>query len=142
MPDPGRVVWGALWEIDLSHLHNLDNQEGVHMNIYRPLQVSVETPSGNSLDCRVYMLCNNPGELPPNKNFTSQPSKTYIDVIISGSVESGLPEDYIQFLQSAEHNGQQGIPEVVQALNEHLASLDKEKTHPLLPQLPTTKVAS
>lgn len=142
MPDKGRVVWGAIWEIDLRNMQNLDNQEGVHMNIYKPLQVSVDTPSGTTVDCRVYMLCDNPGELPENRNFTSKPSSTYIDVILSGAIETGLPEDYIQFLQSAEHNGQQGIPEVVQALNEHLASLDKQKTHPLLPQLPTTKVAS
>lgn len=34
-----------------------------------------------------------------------RPSKIYIDTIIEGAIESGLPEDYIKNLRAIPHNG-------------------------------------
>lgn len=129
-------MWGAIWEISLQNLPSLDSQEGVHNSVYKPMEVEVETPTGRTENCRVYMLCDNPGPLTsPHQEFTAQPSQTYINVIISGAIESGLPEDYIQWLKSAKHNGQKAVPELVRALDEHLASLDKKTTPPRSPLL-------
>lgn len=41
----------------------------------------------------------------PNIPYDRQPSKTYLDTIINGAVESKLPEAYIHFLKSVTHNG-------------------------------------
>lgn len=131
VPDVGREVWGAIWEINMQNLHSLDSQEGVDRNVYRPLEVTVETPSGSTDICRVYILCDNPGPLHSlDQDFTAEPSQTYIHVIISGAIESGLPEEYIQWLKSAKHNGQKAKRELVQALDDHLASLDKTTSPP------------
>ncbi len=38
----------------------------------------------------------------------SIPSPYYLDVILRGAVQSGLPEGYIQKLRGTEHNGYTG----------------------------------
>lgn len=126
VPDTGRSVWGAIWEIDIENLADLDRQEGVHKDVYKPLQLPIETLSGKLLNCRVYMLVNNPGPLTDNKRFTQMPSHLYIDVIKNGAMESGLPKKYIDFLESVEHNGNEGHSEMVQALNRHLDNNGKK----------------
>lgn len=40
--------------------HNLDNQEGVHIGMYFPLEVEVESPKGYIYKCRTYQQCNLP----------------------------------------------------------------------------------
>lgn len=120
VPEKGREVWGAIWEISNENLSSLDHQEGVHVKKYRPMEVAIVTPSGDQVTCRVYILCDNPGPLKPNKEFTNLPSETYILVIICGAIESGLPIQYIQWLKSIQHNGRKGIPELVEILKDHL----------------------
>ena len=34
-PSPGDHVWGVVWLIKLGEMSNLDDQEGVHVNIYK-----------------------------------------------------------------------------------------------------------
>lgn len=130
MPDPGREVWGAIWEIKLEDLASLDSQEGVDRKVYRPMDITVETAHGSSETCRVYILCNNPDSRQPRLGTTATPSETYIKVIIKGAIESGLPEDYIRALQSVEHNGRLAIPELVEIVNNQLNSSVGEKTTP------------
>lgn len=134
VPDNGRHVWGALWEISLKNLASLDHQEGVHINMYRPLEVTVETPEGETKTARVYMLCNNPGPLAEDQEFTEEPSKTYLNVITYGAIESEMPEEYINWLRGAKHNGRDGSQPMVDALNRYLESLEaakkKDKTTP------------
>uniref|UniRef100_A0A1Q3FPQ2 gamma-glutamylcyclotransferase n=2 Tax=Culex tarsalis TaxID=7177 RepID=A0A1Q3FPQ2_CULTA len=109
----GHRVWGALWEINATNLPDLDKQEGVHNQVYKALTLPVRTPSGETLECRVYQLVKNPAPLEVGEEerpFERQPSKTYMDVIIRGATETGLPEDYVQFLQTIKHNGYTGDP--------------------------------
>lgn len=136
VPDPGREVWGAIWEISIENFASLDSQEGVHNKVYRPIKIAVETAAGSGEECRVYILCENPGLLEANQETTSLPSETYINVIIAGAIESGLPEEYIQWLKTVKHNGRQAIPELVQALNDHLTLIDQKTTPPRSPLLP------
>ena len=42
----GDSVIGCLWEIDLSTLAELDEQEGVSQNIYQPMEVTVVKGKG------------------------------------------------------------------------------------------------
>ncbi|XP_014256600.1 gamma-glutamylcyclotransferase-like isoform X2 [Cimex lectularius] len=105
VPEKLSSVWGAIWEIDKCNEADLDRQEGVGNNIYRTLQVDVVDSAGKTQNCRTYMLC----QLPPNANIAERPpSKIYLDTIISGAKETGLPEDYIKKLESIPHNNYTG----------------------------------
>ncbi|KAL1381566.1 hypothetical protein pipiens_013370, partial [Culex pipiens pipiens] len=87
----GHRVWGALWEINATNLPDLDKQEGVHNQLVKnpaPLEGGEE-----------------------ERPFERQPSKTYMDVIVRGAKETGLPEDYVRFLETVKHNGYTGDPQ-------------------------------
>ncbi|XP_011875189.1 PREDICTED: gamma-glutamylcyclotransferase-like [Vollenhovia emeryi] len=104
------VVWGVVWELDKCNLATLDRQEGVHDNIYRAMPVNVETPSGKTLNCRVYQQCNNPEEYvkPEDYSMDKRPSPLYISTILKGAEENSLPADYIKFLKTIPHNEYEG----------------------------------
>ncbi|XP_067002424.2 gamma-glutamylcyclotransferase isoform X2 [Anabrus simplex] len=109
VPQEGSVTWGAVWEIDISNLPNLDRQELVHKGVYFPLQVTIETTDHEKLSCRTYQLYDIP---PPLKEYQElpeerRPSKTYLKVIIEGAKESCLPESYISSLELIPDNGQE-----------------------------------
>lgn len=114
VPDSGKHVWGAVWEINNSEMNDLDKQEGVHDNIYKALEVKVTTPDGDVLECRVYQLINLPepyvsASLLPQER---RPSRIYLETILQGAKESKLPDDYFDFLKSFPHNGYCGPVDV------------------------------
>ncbi|XP_042227716.1 gamma-glutamylcyclotransferase-like [Homarus americanus] len=80
-------------------------QEGVHKGIYKVLEVDVETPSGESVKARSYQVIRPLEE-------DRRPSFVYMEVILQGARENGLPEGYIKFLESIEHNGYSGKVDV------------------------------
>uniref|UniRef100_A0A8C7DQN8 Gamma-glutamylcyclotransferase a n=1 Tax=Oncorhynchus kisutch TaxID=8019 RepID=A0A8C7DQN8_ONCKI len=51
----GGEVWGVVWRMSNDHLASLDQQEGVDMGMYFPLEVTVETDNG-ALLCRTYQM--------------------------------------------------------------------------------------
>ncbi|CAH1726473.1 unnamed protein product [Aphis gossypii] len=108
VPDPKEHVWGALWQLNSSDLSNLDRQEGVDINMYLPFEVNIETPNGDNVLSRCYKLVNQPLvkqiPLPPNR----RPSKAYLETILLGANETGLPSDYLQFLNEILDNGHDG----------------------------------
>ncbi|XP_053687614.1 gamma-glutamylcyclotransferase-like [Sabethes cyaneus] len=109
----GHRVWGAIWEINSTNLPDLDRQEGVHNQVYKPLTLPVHTKNGETLQCRVYQLVKNPPNLEceeVDRPFERQPSRTYINVIIAGAKETGLPDYYLKFLSTIKHNGHSGDP--------------------------------
>lgn len=103
--DPSSYVYGVLWELANEDMPHLDKQEGVHQNIYRVMDVEVETDKGNHVPARSYQV------IRPLED-DRRPSYVYLDVIIRGAKENGLPEDYIKFLEGIEHNGYKGSVEV------------------------------
>ncbi|XP_014218192.1 gamma-glutamylcyclotransferase [Copidosoma floridanum] len=115
VPQQGSEVWGVVWEINMSNLPDLDNQEGVSSNVYCPKIVKIDTTGGKSLECRVYQQCQLPDKyvepslLPPNR----QPSLIYLNTMIKGAKEFNIPNDYIKFLETFLHNGYNGEVEVV-----------------------------
>ncbi|PNF40640.1 Gamma-glutamylcyclotransferase [Cryptotermes secundus] len=113
VPHGGKHVWGAIWEINNSDILYLDQQEGVHKNIYFPIEVCIETLSGGKINCRSYQLCATPkalgdGEILPKER---QPSQIYLEVIIKGAIESALPSTYIEELKRIPNNGNKGTME-------------------------------
>lgn len=103
----GLTVYGAVWQIETKDLDELDRQEGVECGIYEPLEVKVLINDDEEIPCRTYQLVHNPPSPldPENRPFERQPSKTYLNVILNGAEETGLPEDYVSFLRSFKHNG-------------------------------------
>ncbi|XP_037815965.1 gamma-glutamylcyclotransferase-like [Lucilia sericata] len=125
VPSLGDVVYGAIWEIDSCHIKDLDNQEGVHDNLYKPLTLPVYCLNlDKNIECRSYHLVNQPSThlktltadtIPANR----QPSKTYLKTLLKGALETGLPADYIQWLKTVHHNST-----IVEKFEKHL-ELDK-----------------
>lgn len=108
----GSHVYGAVWKINCSDLNELDRQEGVECEIYKPLEVNVFVQELNrEIVCRTYQLFHNPASLldPHDRPFERQPSKTYLTVILNGALESNLPQEYFNFLKSFKHNGRLAI---------------------------------
>lgn len=103
----GSSVFGAVWELEKKDLPEIDQQEGVDIGIYKPMEVKVILNGEKEITCRTYQLVKNPSSPldPQNREFDRQPSKTYLNVILNGAVETGLPPDYISFLRSFKHNG-------------------------------------
>ena len=74
------------------------SQEGVSYGIYKPLEVDVETPDGEKHTCRTYQLLIEDAQ-------DKRPSPQYLDVILRGARQNGLPDAYIARLEKIEHNG-------------------------------------
>ncbi|XP_051949196.1 gamma-glutamylcyclotransferase-like [Xyrauchen texanus] len=90
----GEEVWGVVWRIDNAHLNSLDRQEQVHEGVYSPIEVRVDTEEG-SLLCRTYKM---------NNFRPCIPSPQYKQVVCLGAQQNGLPQNYIQKLQTLETN--------------------------------------
>ncbi|XP_044249751.1 gamma-glutamylcyclotransferase [Drosophila takahashii] len=111
VPTQGDHAWGTLWKIDLTNLPDIDNQEGVHEGIYESRTVYVK-PRGESdpVPARAYLLTKQPDtnlyklskdSVPASR----QPSKTYLQCLVQGAIESSVPEDYVRRLRGIKHNG-------------------------------------
>ena len=74
------------------------SQEGVSKGIYQPIEVEVTTPDGEKHKCRAYQLLINNAQ-------DKRPSPQYLDVIIRGAKQNGLPQEYLEELENIEHNG-------------------------------------
>ncbi|CAL4101429.1 unnamed protein product [Meganyctiphanes norvegica] len=101
MKEKGQHMYGVLWELDDEHMKSLDEQEGVEKGIYEVHPVTVEITNGELVQARSYKIIR-----PPETD--KRPSKVYMDVILKGARENGLPEEYIKYLESIEHNGYSG----------------------------------
>lgn len=107
VPDEGEHIWGAVWRINMENMKDLDRQEEVERNIYQPIDVRVQTENSENITCRCYMLTNQPVKIPKGDSvpLERRPSISYLNVIINGAIESGLPDYYIEKLRTIEHNG-------------------------------------
>lgn len=105
-------MYGAVWKINCYDLEELDRQEGVECEIYKPLEIKVYVQElQEEITCRTYQLVHNPTFPldPENRPFERQPSLTYLTVILNGALESKLPEEYFNFLKKFKHNGRLAI---------------------------------
>ncbi|KAJ8969240.1 hypothetical protein NQ317_002638 [Molorchus minor] len=93
VPKKGSHVWRALWEIDMTDMDNLDKR--VHDNIYIPLMLEAEKFCWGQAEM---------SDIPEDR----QPSAVYLNTILKGAIESGLPKDYQEFLKRIPHNGYVG----------------------------------
>jgi len=100
--DPAAEVWGVLFEIADHDLAHIDLTEGVLIGNYARVEVAVapladgSAASGSSMGP------------PPQRAFTLtsdqrdpslHPSQRYMQLLIDGALEHGLPADYVKFLR-------------------------------------------
>ena len=86
------LTHGCLWRLDQKHWQSLDHYEAVDEGFYRQVDVTVTTkPNGVEQLVTTY--------LSNNQSF-GIPSKSYQEGVIEGAHQAGLPDDYIQTLES------------------------------------------
>lgn len=83
----GESVHGALYQITPVHLDSLDRFES-YPRFYDRKNVQVVTADGNAVEATVYQMIRRKGYSPPFNG--------YLDIIISGCRDWGIPEEYIR----------------------------------------------
>ena len=96
----GERVWGILCELDEGDLAALDEAQGRrgpgdqhNLSDREPVTVELVEPADGSVPRRIrawayYARSSNP----------SSPSRRYLDVLVSGARQRGLPEEYVERL--------------------------------------------
>ncbi|XP_042291034.1 gamma-glutamylcyclotransferase-like [Thunnus albacares] len=95
---PGAEVWGVIWTLSNDNLKSLDNQEGVSLGKYSPIEVTVETDNGLTL-CRTYQM---------NNFHACPPSPQYKQVVCLGAEQNRLPVEYLKRLEAIQTNNYSG----------------------------------
>lgn len=70
----------------------------------------LQLSNNKTITARVYLLVKQPvtdlEELQRDSiPFDRQPSKTYLQCLVKGAIESGIEQPYIEWLKSIKHNG-------------------------------------
>lgn len=90
VPSPGEEVWGVLYEFDALQKAGLDTHEGSH---YQAQEVVVSTTGGDQV-AWAYMA------QPHRRDPSKVPYDWYLALIVAGARQGGLPESYIQALET------------------------------------------
>ena len=106
LPAPGESAWGALYELDEAHLAALDEKEGNGW-AYERKAVRVFGPDGHSAgEAFAYVVIRPEPEHVP-------PSAEYLQALLDGARERGLPETYTAMLtvtaERAKSNEESGL---------------------------------
>jgi cation transport regulator ChaC len=91
-PAAGRTVHGVLYKIAEAAFRNLDRFEGVPEH-YRRIEVSVSDGAGKKINAQVYIATKVEKGL--------RPAPHYLQTILDGAGEHGLPAEYIQQIKAA-----------------------------------------
>jgi gamma-glutamylcyclotransferase (GGCT)/AIG2-like uncharacterized protein YtfP len=91
--DNESTVQGVVWELTDDHLRALDGYEGVP-DWYQRLAVEVELPERGEVACVTYIDKSEGGDVP------GSPRAGYLEKIVEGAENFGLPPNYISFLRS------------------------------------------
>ncbi|XP_015254591.1 gamma-glutamylcyclotransferase b [Cyprinodon tularosa] len=116
---PGDEVWGVVWRMNISDLQSLDNQENVMLGAYRPVELQVMT-KGQEINCRTYIM---------NSCVYAQPSPQYLQVIVMGAEQNGLPKEYQEKLRAIETNTYEGILPMMAELDQARKRIKDKANH-------------
>ncbi len=86
----GDVVWGVLYKLDEKDLQKVDDTEGG----YERIEVDVSIDSGGTIKAFSYVST--------NTTTNCKPYDWYLDYILVGAKEHGLPQQYITELQKVQ----------------------------------------
>ena len=84
LPEKGSYVEGVLWKITEACEKSLDFYEGFP-NFYGKETIQVKDQAGTAREVFVYTMNS------PHKDVPAKPSKFYLDGILEGCLENGLP---------------------------------------------------
>ena len=88
--DPASTVQGLLWKITKADVRSLDRYEGVRRGLYKKATVEVLRPDGRKMKALTYIATDStPGT----------PRPGYMEKVISGAEQCGLPKTYIDQLR-------------------------------------------
>ncbi len=90
---PGKLVWGVLYRLSEQQLKALDRFEGVPEH-YRRSEVTVIEGKGGKVAAQAYIA--------RKVRKGLKPDRQYLQRIVQGAEEHGLPEDYIKQLRAIE----------------------------------------
>jgi gamma-glutamylcyclotransferase len=93
---PGSSAWGALYSLDHAHLAAIDEKEGNGW-AYERRAVRVLTAGGEH-EAFAYAV------IAPDAEHV-QPSREYLQALVEGARERGLPEDYVAALAAVAPSG-------------------------------------
>ena len=96
LSDPDGELWGVLYRITRRELLRLDYTEGVPGRNYRHVLVSAEDTDGNIVSAVTYMA--------RGLDEDGTPSFRYISLLRDGARVHGLPETWVQYLDSVQHH--------------------------------------
>lgn len=96
LEDPAGEVWGVLYEISAADLEHLEFTEGVRIGHYRRVEIVVETrpPGGNAVTAVTLAS--------DERDPAYRPTTRYMNLLLSGATEHGLPEAWIEVLRGIE----------------------------------------
>ncbi len=83
-------VWGVLYDVDDEGMASLDAFEGVP-RAYRRETVRVTDDEGVEREAETYVA---------NKTGEFAPGREYLDLIVTGGREHGLPDEYIRSVEA------------------------------------------
>jgi cation transport regulator ChaC len=94
IPDQTGTVWGVVYRCSPQALADMDRHEGVSGGHYHRQQICVRVDSGDELEAVTYVA----GKAFIDDSLT--PSPEYLQIILRGAREHGLPDDYIAGLEA------------------------------------------
>lgn len=99
-------MWGVVWRIPLAERPALDRQEGLHLDPphYRRITVTVTTRDGTDLECLAYQVAT-------REAAHITPSPAYLDTMLRGAAEVGLPAAYVEGMRVVAREAPRGPAE-------------------------------
>lgn len=93
--DPTGVVWGVIYRCTSDELNKMDPYEGVAGGHYHCLQVQVQSEDGEGIQAITYVA----GDSFIDDSLV--PGEGYLQTVLKGAREHGLPIDYIHDIEMA-----------------------------------------
>ena len=94
VPHPDGEVMGVLYDISAADSEHLDVSEGVLLGNYQRVEIAVTPLADPQRPVGAFTLTSD------HRDPTLQPSTRYMNLLIAGALEHGLPAAYIEFLRS------------------------------------------
>lgn len=89
----GKRVYGVIWKISPSEFAELDKAED--LTAYRRFEENIRTMDGKVYKCHIYKAI-------PQGIF--EPDLDYLKLVVDASKEQGLPNEYLEYLESFRSN--------------------------------------
>jgi cation transport regulator ChaC len=92
--DPAAEVWGVLYKLTGRAMLRLNSSEGIPGKRYRPVALFAHDMNGEAIEVITYIAEGNESD--------GRPSLRYISLLREGARRHGLPEAWVQHLESVE----------------------------------------